>query len=105
MYVLGASLGPIGTGLASDYFTFQAASAAGVADPLPFSSLVLGEMRSLIGQPKGFDIRSLEQFRRDGLHTAMYIVPALATILALVLAAASHTVKKDVARLQAWMRT
>ena len=29
MYVLGASLGPVGTGLASDYFTFQAASAAG----------------------------------------------------------------------------
>ena len=104
MYVLGASLGPIGTGLASDYFTFQAASAAGAADPLPFSSLVLGEMRSLIGQPKGFDIRSLEAFRRDGLHTAMYIIPSLATILAVVLAAASHTVKKDVAKLQAWMR-
>src|SRR5262245_51970060 len=34
MYVLGASLGPIGTGLASDYFQFQAESAAGAADQL-----------------------------------------------------------------------
>ena len=37
MYLLGASLGPVGTGLASDYFTFQAASAAGAVQPLPFS--------------------------------------------------------------------
>ncbi len=36
MYLLGASLGPVGTGLASDYFTFQAASAAGAVQPLPF---------------------------------------------------------------------
>ena len=38
MYVLGASLGPVGTGLASDYFTFQAASAAGAVQPLPFGA-------------------------------------------------------------------
>jgi MFS family permease len=104
MYVLGASLGPLGTGLASDYFTFQAASAAGAVDPLPFGSMIFAEMRSLVGEPKGFDVRSLEPFRRQGLHTAMYIVPALATVLALVLFAASHTVKKDVAKLQEWMR-
>ena len=56
MYVLGASLGPLGTGLASDYFTFQAASAAGaVAAAARSSSLVLAELRSLIGEPKGFD--------------------------------------------------
>ena len=35
----------------------------------------------------------------------MYIVPILATILAVVLFAASRSVKKDVERLQAWMRT
>jgi hypothetical protein len=104
MYVLGASLGPIGTGLASDYFTFQAASAAGAVEPLSLGSLVWAELRGLIGEPKGFDMRSLEPFRRQGLHTAMYIVPTLAMILAGVLLAASHTVKGDVARLQAWMR-
>jgi len=105
MYVLGASLGPLGTGLASDYFTFQAASAAGAVDPLPVWSIMLAELRSLVGEPKGFDVRSLEPFRRQGLHTAMYIVPALATVLAAVLLAASHTVKNDVAKLQSWMKS
>jgi hypothetical protein len=104
MYLLGASLGPVGTGLASDYFTFQAASAAGAVQPLPFRALFLAELRSLFGESKGFDVRALESFRAEGLHTAMYIVPALAAILALVLFAASRTVKKDVARLQTWMQ-
>jgi predicted MFS family arabinose efflux permease len=104
MYLLGASLGPVGTGLASDYFTFQAASAAGKVQSLPFGELIAAELRSLIGEAKGFDLRALEPFRAQGLHTAMYIVPTLAAILALVLFAASRTVKKDVARLQAWMR-
>ena len=79
MYVLGASLGPVGTGLASDYFTFQAASAAGAVAPLPFGALMLAELRSLVGESKGFDLRALEPFRAEGLHTAMYIVPILAT--------------------------
>jgi MFS family permease len=103
MYVLGASLGPVGTGLASDYFTFQAASAAGAVAPLPFGSIMTAEFRSLVGESKGFDLRALEPFRAQGLHTAMYIVPILATLLALVLFAASRTVKKDVDKLQAWM--
>ena len=103
MYVLGASLGPVGTGLASDYFTFQAASAAGAAQPLPFGTLMLAEVRSLVGESKGFDLRALEPFRAQGLHTAMYIVPLLAVVLALVLFAASRTIRKDVERLQAWM--
>jgi len=34
----------------------------------------------------------------------MYIVPILAAALAVVLFAASRTVKKDVAKLQTWMR-
>lgn len=63
MYLLGASLGPVGTGLASDYFTFQAASAAGAAPPLPFATLMLTELRSLVGESKGFDVRALEPFR------------------------------------------
>jgi predicted MFS family arabinose efflux permease len=104
MYLLGASLGPVGTGLASDYFTFQAASAAGKVQPLPFGELMAAELRSLVGEAKGFDLRALEPFRAQGLHTAMYIVPTLAALLALVLFAASRTVKNDVARLQAWMR-
>jgi MFS family permease len=104
MYVLGASFGPVFTGLASDYFTFQAASAAGAVAPLPFGDLMLAEFRSLIGESKGFDLRALEPFRAQGLHTALYIVPILATILAVVLLAASRTVKKDVETLQAWMK-
>jgi MFS family permease len=104
MYVLGASLGPVGTGLVSDYFTFQAASAAGAVEPLPFGSLIGAELRGLIGEPKGFDVRALEPFRGEGLHTAMYVVPALGVALALVLFAASRTVRGDVAKLQAWMR-
>jgi predicted MFS family arabinose efflux permease len=103
MYVLGASLGPVGTGLVSDYFTFQAATAAGVVQPLPFGELMLAELRSLVGESKGFDVRALEPFRAQGLHTAMYLVPLLATILALVLFAASRTVRTDVDKLQAWM--
>jgi len=103
MYLLGASLGPVGTGLASDYFTFQAASAAGAVQSLPFGAIMFAELRSLVGEPKGFDLRALEPFRAEGLHTAMYIVPALAAILALVLFAASRTVKRDVDNLQAWM--
>ena len=38
MYVLGASMGPVGTGLVSDYFTFEKASAAGAVAPLPFGA-------------------------------------------------------------------
>jgi predicted MFS family arabinose efflux permease len=104
MYVLGASMGPVGTGLASDYFTFQKASAAGAVEALPFGALMSAEVRSLVGEAKGFNLRALEPFRAEGLHTAMYIVPILAACLALVLFAASRTVTKDVARLQAWMR-
>jgi hypothetical protein len=61
--------------------------------------------RGLVGESKGFNLRALEPFRADGLHTAMHIVPVLATLLAVVLLAASRTVKKDVARLQAWMQS
>ncbi len=105
MYVLGASMGPVGTGLASDYFTFQKASAAGAVEPLPFGAIMMGELRSLVGEAKGFNLRALEPFRAEGLHTAMYIVPILGVLLALVLFAASRTVTKDVEKLQAWMRT
>jgi MFS family permease len=81
MYLAGASLGPLGTGLISDYFTAQAANAAGVTD---------------------HSIRALEPFRGAGLHSAMYIIPILAALLALVLFAASRTVRKDIEALHAW---
>ena len=83
MYVLGASLGPYGTGLLSDFFTKQAARAAGITD---------------------FSQAALEPFRADGLHSAMYIVPVLGVVLTLVLFAGSRTVSKEVERLQTWMR-
>jgi MFS family permease len=83
MYVLGASLGPYATGLLSDFYTKQAASAAGISD---------------------FTQVALEPFRADGLHSAMYLTPILAVLLALVLFAASRTVTKDMEKLQNWMR-
>ena len=83
MYVLGASLGPAATGFVSDYFTKEAARSAGVA--------------VLSGA-------ALEPFRAQGLHSAMYLVPALAAILSVVLWAASRTVTRDMERLQEWMR-
>lgn len=83
MYLLGASLGPYIIGLVSDHFTREAALAAGVT---------------------ALDARSLEPFRAAGLRSAMYLVPILGTLLTLVLLAASRTVRKDVEKLQTWMR-
>jgi MFS family permease len=83
MYVLGASLGPYRTGLASDFFARRAASAAGAT--------ILTH-------------QALEPFRAAGLHSAMYIIPVLGVLLTLVLFAASGTVTKDMEKLQLWMR-
>jgi predicted MFS family arabinose efflux permease len=83
MYVVGASLGPVGTGFASDYFTRKAATAAGVTQ---------------------FTAQTLEPFRAEGLRSAMMIIPLLLVGLAIVLYAGSRTVAKDAARLQDWAR-
>lgn len=77
MYVLGASLGPLGTGMASDYFTRRAAVASGVVD---------------------LSQKALEPFRAAGLHSAMYIIPILSVFLTIVLFAASRTVARDMAK-------
>lgn len=77
MYVLGASLGPLGTGFISDYFTKKAAAAAGL--------LAHGG-------------RALEPFRAEGLHSAMYMIPVLSVLLAIVLFAGSRTVARDMER-------
>jgi MFS family permease len=71
MYIFGASLGPVATGLLSDHFAHRAMVEAGA-----------GQMT--------------EVFKADGLHNAMYAIPILAMAAALVLFAASRTVEKDV---------
>jgi MFS family permease len=81
MYLAGASLGPLGTGMLSDYYTAEAAAAAGAA---------------------GATGAALEPYRAAGLHAAMHVVPILAVLLALVLFAATRTVRRDVDALQAW---
>jgi len=83
MYVLGASLGPVGMGFLSNYFTRQAALNAGVTETT---------------------FQALRPFAAEGLHSALYVVPVLGVLLGLVLLAASRTVAKDMEKLQRWMR-
>jgi MFS family permease len=71
MYILGASMGPVGTGFLSDHFARKAMTDAGA-----------GTMT--------------EAFKAIGLHNAMYIIPILALAAAAVLFAASRTMDKDV---------
>ncbi|HYL98021.1 MAG TPA: MFS transporter [Blastocatellia bacterium] len=91
MYVLGASLGPLLTGVVSDHYTKKAALAAGVTgftDP----GLSTKQVAAL-----------LEPFKGQGLHSAMYLVPFLGALLTVVLFAASATVAKDREKLHRWM--
>ncbi len=83
MYVLGASLGPYGTGLLSDFFTKRAAGLSGVADTT---------------------LAGLEIFRAEGLHTAMYVIPILGILLTLILVAGSRTVGREIDSMEAWMK-
>ena len=71
MYILGASLGPVATGILSDHFAHQAMTAAGA-----------GTMT--------------ETFKAIGLHSAMYAIPVLAVLASAVLFAAASTVEKDI---------
>jgi len=82
MYVFGASVGPVLTGFLSETYTRSAATSAGVVT---------------------FTKDALEPFRATGLHSAMYLVPVLGGLLALVLFAASFTVRKDMDKLHCWM--
>ncbi len=79
MYVLGASLGPVVTGMLSDHFAKQAMAASGA-------------------------IAMTESFKAAGLHSAMYVIPLLCAVLAGVLFAASRTVSKDMEKLKKWQR-
>lgn len=83
MYVLGASLGPVGMGFLSSYFTERTARAAGVTETT---------------------FEALRPFAAQGLHSALYIIPVLGLLLAAVLFAGSRTVTKDMDKLQRWMR-
>jgi MFS family permease len=106
MYLLGASLGPIATGWASDHFAQQAALEQGTVTPTAvvsgiamqagspgsLPSLVLWESASMNREAKAV-----------GLYRAMYLIPWLGCGLVLVLFAASRTVKGDHDKLQKWM--
>jgi MFS family permease len=71
MYILGASMGPVGTGALSDYFARKAMTDAGAS-------------------------AMTEAFKATGLHNAMYAIPILALAAAFVLFMASRTMEKDV---------
>jgi MFS family permease len=73
MYVLGASLGPLATGMLSDFFARRAMTLAGAS-------------------------AMAEQFRAGGLHDAMYVIPALELVCAVVLWAGSRTIRSDIRR-------
>jgi len=70
MYIFGASLGPVVTGMLSDHFAHRAMLDAGA-------------------------LEMTEAFKAAGLHSAMYATPILAVAAALVLFAASRTLEKD----------
>lgn len=78
MYVLGASFGPLITGLLSDRLARKAMSRAGAS-------------------------AMTEAFKATGLHHAMYLIPALCLVLAAVLFAASRAMPRDVMKLRTWM--
>jgi len=80
MYVLGGSMGPLVTGVLSDRFAKQAMVAAG--------SVVLTEAN-----------------KAAGLHSAMFVIPAVSITLTLVLYLASRTVTKDMESLEEWMHS
>jgi MFS family permease len=70
MYLLGAVLGPVGTGWVSDHFASRAAAADG--------STVVTEPHKAIG-----------------LHDAMYLIPILNAALVVILFASMRTVQGD----------
>src|SRR5260370_5697474 len=49
MYLLGASLGPLGTGVASDYFTMKAGAAAGVVAERSFGAVLFDVLPTIVG--------------------------------------------------------
>jgi MFS family permease len=70
MYLCGASFGPLLTGKLSDWMAHRAAGAAG-------------------------STRITETFKAIGLQQAMFIIPVMSLLLALVLYCGSRTVAAD----------
>ncbi|HVU88765.1 MAG TPA: MFS transporter [Pirellulales bacterium] len=89
MYALGGALGPVGFGKLSQHFTTQAALDAGV---------------SLAGKTKVEIFDALAPFAGQGIHQAMYVMPLVNLVLAVVLFLGTRTVAADAERLQKWMR-
>jgi len=85
MYVFGGALGPPVIGLASDYFSRQAAATDGV------------DLTTL-------DAAGRLPYRAHGLNSALYALPVTALLLAGSLFAGARTVNRDVDKLQHWMR-
>jgi MFS family permease len=79
MYVFGASFGPPITGWLSDRLARKAMLQAGAT-------------------------AMTEQFKGAGLHHAMYLIPLLCLVLAVVLFAAARAMPADAERLRRWMR-
>ena len=79
MYVLGASFGPVIVGSLSDRMARQAMHAAGAS-------------------------AMTEPFKASGLHSAMYAIPVVLLLTAVVLFAAARTVGADMERMQERLR-
>lgn len=73
MYLCGASFGPLLTGMVSDRMARRAMESAGA-------------------------VQMTEAFRAVGLQQAMVLIPVLMLLLAVVLAAGSRTIRRDIAR-------
>jgi sugar phosphate permease len=78
MYLLGGSFGSSILGMLSDHYAHRAMIDAGAT-------------------------AMAEPFKAAGIHSALYIVPAVSFTLAIVLFLGSRTVAKDMARLRSWM--
>jgi MFS family permease len=102
MYLLGASLGPIATGWASDHFARQAALERQTATPAVTASADTQGQPPPASMPAAVGELDAEA-KAVGLYRAMYLIPWLGCGLVLVLFAASRTVKGDHDKLQKWM--
>ncbi|MEX2114248.1 MAG: MFS transporter [Pirellulales bacterium] len=90
MYLFGGALGPIGIGYMSDRFVAAAAQEDGI---------------DLTGLDSVATQQALEPYRGVGIHRAMFALPSVCVILALVLFAGARSVPGDVDKLHAWMRS
>src|SRR5262249_4627525 len=102
MYLLGAFLGPVGTGWLSDRCAAGRAAEQGVRPEYLAALAVSPEAGFPASVPwAGLSLSSQKaaDFRAEGLHQAMYLIPIICTVLVLVLFAASFTVTRDRQRL------